>query len=170
MDKNVVIEIATGADCEELAKLKLKIWNTTYCEIYPKEKFVNYNYDEQKSKFEKCINDKNGVFYIARDVVKKQIVGYCYAGFSQRAYKSGVPEIILLYIAKEYQGHGIGRSLFEKCKEYFNKIGIAHFVVSCNKYNYPAQAFYKKMGGEIVCIDDDNPDKSLPQVKFWYEI
>ncbi len=170
MDKNIVIQIATSADCEELARLKLKIWNTTYCEIYPKEQFDNYNFDEQKSKFEKRVNDKNGVFYIARDITKKQIIGYCYAGFSQRAYKSDVPEIILLYILKDYQGRGIGRRLFEKCKDYFKQIGIAQFVVSCNKYNYSAQTFYKKMGGQIVHIDDDNLDKSLPQVKLWYEI
>jgi hypothetical protein len=47
---------------------------------------------------------------------------------------------------------------------------IHTFIVSCNKYNLGAQEFYKKMGGEIVHIDEDHRNKSRPQVKFLFNI
>ena len=48
--------------------------------------------------------------------------------------------------------------------------GVNEFFISCNKYNINGQKFYEKMGGKIINIDEDNIDKSIPQVKFHYDI
>lgn len=170
MKTEFIFEIANEQNCEELSKLKLKIWETTYRNIYPKEKFDNFDFKKQTEKFKGYVSDENGVFYVAKDNKSNAIVGYCYAGFSSRAFEKGVPEIILLYVLKEYQHQGIGRQFFEKCKQYFKDKGYAKFIISCNKYNHPAREFYAKMGGQIVHTDDDCDDKSLPQVNFLFEL
>lgn len=167
---NIDFEIAREKDCKELASLKLEVWKSTYIDIYPKEKFDNYDFDKQTEKFKNYISDKNGVFYVAKDLNSNRIVGYCYAGLSDRAYKEGVPEIILLYILQDYQHCGIGRCFFEKCRQYFLDKKYENFVISCNKYNYPAQGFYAKMGGRVIHIDEDNEDRSLPQIKYLYHV
>lgn len=75
-----------------------------------------------------------------------------------------------MYVLKNYQKCGIGRHFFEKCKQYFKNKGYKKFIISCNKYNYPAQSFYEKMGGQIIYVDDDSQDKSLPQIKYLYQL
>lgn len=43
MASSIIFQIADQQDCTELAKLKLAIWQTTYQDIYPKEKFDKFN-------------------------------------------------------------------------------------------------------------------------------
>lgn len=169
-EMNITFEIANENDCRELAGLKLEVWKTTYKGIYPKEKFENFDFEKQAEKFRGYILDKDGFFCIARDMLSKHIVGYCYAGLSSRGFKDGVPEIILMYVLDKYQKCGIGRRFFEECKRFLKSNGYSNFVISCNKYNYPAQGFYAKMGGQVIHIDEDNVDKSLPQIKYFYEV
>ncbi len=170
METNIVFRIANENDCFELAKLKLEVWKTTYQDIYPKEKFFNFNFEKQAEKFKGYILDKNGIFYIAKDEVADKVVGYCYAGISSRGFMDGVPEIILMYVLCEYQKCGIGRGFFKNCKDFLRTKGYKNFIISCNKYNRPAQAFYEKMGGRVIHIDEDDVDKSLPQIKYLYKL
>lgn len=170
MAASIIFQIADQQDCTELAKLKLAIWQTTYQDIYPKEKFDKFNFEEQAKRFRDYILDNNGMFYLAKDKTTNKIVGYCYAGHSSKNFQKGTPEIILLYVLNEYQHQGIGREFFEKSKQFFKNNGHNSFIISCNKYNHPAQYFYEKMGGKIIHTDDDNVDKSLPQIKYFYDI
>lgn len=170
MESNIQIEVANASQCMELAKLKLAVWKTTYQGIYPSEKFDNFDFGSQEKKFKNWMLDKDGVFYVARDEKLNKLVGYCYVGFSARAFKKGIPEIILLYILKEYQGCGIGRKFFEMSKNFLKEKGFDEFIISCNKYNLPAQKFYEKMGGKVIFVDDDNTDRSLPQIKYLYSL
>jgi len=87
-------------------------------------------------------------------------------GKSPRRQNSDETEIVLLYLLKEYQRLGIGKILFNFAKDIFKKSKLSHFVVYCNKYNKSAQNFYMKMGCEILSVDTDHVDKSLPQIKF----
>ena len=76
----------------------------------------------------------------------------------------------VLYLLKEYQRKGIGKRLFNIAANKIKESGYNEFFICCNKYNINAQEFYKKMGGIIDEIDDENIDKSIPQVKFIYKI
>ena len=75
-----------------------------------------------------------------------------------------------LYFLKDYQGHGLGSEVFKFAYNKMKEKEINEFFVACNKYNLPARKFYEKMGGEIIDIDEDNEDKSIPQVKYEYKI
>ncbi|MBR7162372.1 MAG: GNAT family N-acetyltransferase, partial [Clostridia bacterium] len=74
-------------------------------------------------------------------------------------------ELVLLSVIKEYQGKGIGRMMFDFGKDRLKRVGNS-FVIYCNKYNVKAQEFYKAMGCEVLSVDDDNPDRSIPQIKL----
>ena len=71
---------------------------------------------------------------------------------------------------EKYQRKGIGKRLFNIAANKIKESGYNEFFICCNKYNINAQEFYKKMGGIIDEIDDENIDKSIPQVKFIYKI
>ena len=91
-------------------------------------------------------------------------------GVPYRLYKDYQQEIGLLYLLKEYQRKGIGKKLFNIATNKIKENGYNEFFICCNKYNINAKKLYKKMGGIIDEIDDENIDKSIPQVKFIYKI
>ena len=163
-----IIRLATKNDLDELVELKRKVWNETYRGIYSDEMIDNFDYQKHYEKFLNIFNNQDVEIYVVE--ANNKLVGYMECGIPLRPYKDYQQEIGLLYLLKEYQGKGIGRELFNFG---FNKIkehGCNEFFISCNKYNTKAQGFYEKMGGVVDHIDEDNVDKTVPQVKFVYKI
>lgn len=163
-----LIRLANKNDAKELSKLKYNVWNTTYRGIYSDEKINNFDFEKNKNKFIDIINNPDIDLYVAEK--NNKLIGYMSCGTPLRPYKDYKQEIGLLYILKECQGLGIGKKLFNIAYNRIKEKGYNEFFVSCNKYNIPAQKFYEKMGGKIIHIDDDNKDKSIPQVKFLYKV
>ena len=81
------------------------------------------------------------LFVVLDDV---EIIGYVSCGKIMRAFDDHTHDIGLLYLLKEYHGKGIGVDLFQFAKNELKSQGITEFIVSCNKYNFSAQGFYKK--------------------------
>lgn len=160
------IRIATDEDCRSLATLKRRVWETTYRGIYPDEKLDKYDIDLNENKFKNMIKQKSQKLFVVLN--ESEIIGYMSCGKIMRPFDEHTHDIGLLYLAKEYQGKGIGLDLFQFAKNELKNQGVTEFIVSCNKYNISAQQFYKKMGGKIIKIDEDNKDKSIPQVKFQF--
>ena len=162
------IRIATDEDCRSLATLKRVVWETTYRGIYPDEKLDKYDIDLNENKFKNMIKQKSQKLFVVLN--GSEIIGYMSCGKIMRAFDKYTHDIGLLYLTKEYQGKGIGLDLFQFAKMELKNQGVTEFIVSCNKYNLPAQQFYKKMGGKIIKIEEDNEDKSIPQVKFQFMV
>ena len=162
------IRIATNEDCRSLAILKRMVWETTYRGIYPNEKLDKYDIDLNENKFKDMIKQQSQKLFVVLN--DSEIIGYMSCGKILRAFDEHTHDIGLLYLAKEYQGKGIGLRLFQFAKNGLKDQGVTEFIVSCNKYNLSAQQFYKKMGGKIIKVDEDNEDKSIPQVKFKFVV
>lgn len=161
------IEKVIKKDCKELSILKKRIWNTTYTGIYPDDKLKNYDFQENENKFIKMIEKHNQELYGVYD--ENKLIGYFSFGKILRSFQHYTHDIGLLYLMKEYQGKGIGTSILSFCKDRLYEMGVTEFIISCNKYNIHAQNFYKKNGGLIIHIDQDDEDHSLPQVKFLFK-
>lgn len=166
MSMKIEIVNANVQMCKELALIKRQVWESTYRGIYPDIKFDDFNVDNETEKFVNMLNNPKSSLYVA--LVDNKIVGYMAIGKSPRRIDVDYEEIVLLYILKDFQGLGIGKQFFDIAKEKLKKQNTDYFIVYCNKYNYNAQNFYKKMGCEVISVDDDNIDKSLPQIKFIY--
>lgn len=160
------IRIATNEDCRSLAILKRRIWETTYRGIYPDEKLDKYDIDLNENKFKDMIKQQSQKLIVVLN--DSEIIGYMSYGKILRGFDEHTHDIGLLYLEKEYQGKGIGLDLFQFAKNELKNQGVIEFIVSCNKYNLSSQQFYKKMGGQIIKVDEDNEDKSIPQVKFQF--
>ena len=50
---NYIIRLATEDDCNELAKLKHKVWQTTYRGIYSDDKIDDFDYEKSINSFKK---------------------------------------------------------------------------------------------------------------------
>lgn len=161
------IRIATNEDCRSLSILKKRVWESTYRGIYPNEKLDRYDIDLNENKFKDMIKQKAQKLFVVFNGC--EIIGYMSCGKIMRAFDEHTHDIGLLYLAKEYHGKGIGLDLFQFAKNELKNQGVTEFIVSCNKYNISAQKFYKKMGGKIIRVDEDNEDRSIPQVKFQFK-
>ena len=160
--------LATEEDCDELSKLKQKMWKETYRGIYSDDRINNYDFEKNRKMFLSFVNNPDIELYVVQD--KNKLVGYMACGIPYRPYKDYKQEIGLLYLLKKYQGKGIGRELFNIGYNKIKENGYDEFFISCNKYNVNAQQFYKKMGGVVDDIEEDKDDKALPQIKFLYKI
>lgn len=160
------IRIATYEDCRDLSILKRRVWETTYRGIYPNKKLVRYDIDLNENKFKDMIKQQSQKLFVVLN--DSQIIGYMSCGKIMRVFNKYTHGIGLLYLLKEYQGKGIGLHLFLFAKNELKNQGITEFIISCNKYNLSAQQFYEKIGGKIIKVDEDNEDKSIPQVKFLF--
>lgn len=98
------------------------------------------------------------------------IIGYMSCGRRAREPFSGMQEIGLLYVLREYQGLGVGRALFLTGRDAIRGDGHAEFIIVCNKYNAAAQGFYRVMGGAVVSTDADAEDRSVPRVYFRFSV
>lgn len=165
---DILIRKAFIKDCEELSKLKKEVWETTYRGIYSNDKIDKYNLENQTHKFRDLVNNHEINLFVV--IFDNQIIGYMSVGKPIRPFKYYEQEIGLLYILQKYQGKGIGKRLFKMAYDLIKEKNFKCFFISCNKYNYNSQKFYQKMGGKIVQVDNDDIDKSKPQIKFHYDI
>lgn len=162
------IRKTTKNDVEELSRLKQIMWMQTYRGIYSDDVIDNFDYEKHKNKFLKLIDNPDINFYVVES--DNKLIGYMTYGLPTRPFRDYEQEIGLLYLLKEYQRNGIGRELFNIAFNGIKEKGYKEFFISCNKYNVNAQEFYKKMGGEVIYIDEDNIDKSIPQMYFLYKL
>lgn len=158
------IREAEKCDCVKIAEIKRCIWQSTYRGIYPDSKIDGYNIGEQADRFEKLVDDKNLMLYVAQE--DKEIVAYMCCGKRYREAHGENYEIFLLGVLKEYQGRGVGTALFSTGCEILKSMGAQEVLIACNKYNFPAQRFYESKGCKSFHVDSDREDKSLPQIYY----
>ncbi len=147
----IVFRKAVTQDCLALSELKRAVWNTTYAGIYPQEKLDGYDVKKNEEIFRGIVKNPEIELYVAED--EGAIVGFMTVGKPYKLYKEYDQEVGLLYIRKDYQRKGLGRRFIEIAKEETVAKGFDRFVLSVNAQNAGAIAFYKAMGGEIVCDD-----------------
>ena len=147
----IVFRKAVTQDCLALSELKKAVWNTTYAGIYPQEKLDGYDVKKNEEIFCEIVKNPEIELYVAED--EGAIVGFMTVGKPYKLYEEYDHEVGLLYIRKDYQRKGLGRRFIEIAKEETVAKGFDRFVLSVNAQNAGAIAFYKAMGGEIVCDD-----------------
>ena len=163
-----LIRTACRYDCPVLAETKLKVWNETFIDIYPRERFINYSMAEQTEYFLNIVNDPNQSLYVLE--INGQCAGYMCCGAPFTPYLHYEQCINLLNLLKIAQGKGLGRKMFELAESIISFRGYAEFFLMCNKYNYPAQRFYEHMGGIKMLVDEDEENRSKPQIRYHFSI
>lgn len=162
----MLIRKAEREDAYELAILKFLVWTATYWDIYPREKFINYKFEEHAKKFVAAIENEQ-VYVIDQE---NRLVGVIIFGNIHHQYSDFKYELQQLMILEKYQVKGFGKMLMQVCTEYFKEKGIKEILINCNKYNTNAQKFYEKIGAKLISTDVDNYDKSIVQCHYSFEI
>ena len=152
-EEKIIYRKAELRDCHKLAELKGQVWKTTYRGIYTDEALDNYDVEKNTQIFEQICNNPDIELYLAES--ENEPVGLMTCGKPYKPIEGFFQEIGLLYIHKNFQCKGIGKNLIQLAKEQVRKNGFDRFVISVNRQNENAIAFYKKMGG-IEIAEDQN--------------
>lgn len=150
--------IANEDAAKVISELRHIIWGTTYRGIYSDEKIANFDYEGHRQRDLQRIQDSSYHVYLVMDTD----VPIGYFAFQD----TGTVYIQSLYIQQEYQHQGIGKRIFALIREYCQSHGLNKFTCNCNSHNYPAQNFYRSMGGTIIKRDEGHDDKYDDQVTF----
>ena len=149
---NIAYRLAIPADCRAIAQLKGEVWNTTYAGIYPEERLRGYDVDHNERIFAGIVANPAIDLHVATDA--GHIVGFMTCGALFRPVEGFQREIGLLYIRQSHQRMGIGRAFFAIARDSFRRDGVERFIVSVNRQNAGALAFYRAMGGMPVRHSD----------------
>lgn len=154
--------LAKEADAEAIARLRQRIWATTYRGIYPDEMIDRFDYAWHTARdLSRIRSEAYLVFLIMEDT---NPVGYL------TLKKGGPLQLLSLYVCKEQQHRGIGRAAFAQIRQYCAENGLNGFACQCLPQNASAMAFYHAMGGVITARDEGNAEPWQDSVTFSFSV
>lgn len=154
----VGFELATEDDAKTIIELRKQIWATTYRGFYPDSMIDDF--DDTWHLEKELGRIRHPQYRVYRIVKDDRNIGY----LSMR--KTDVVMLQSLYVLKEYQHQGIGRTAFEFAKQYCRENGADSFVCHCLPENWNARKFYEKMGGKVFDADMDNEESWMNSVIY----
>jgi RimJ/RimL family protein N-acetyltransferase len=139
------IRQAENRDAGKFATLMQEVENTSDFMLFgPGER--QFNPDAQRKMINVFCSEANSNIFLAE--ADGDFIGYLIAkgGSAPRIKHSAY---LVIGIKKQYQGKGVGTSLFGVLLEWARAIGVHRLELTVNTRNQGAIALYKKMGFEI---------------------
>ncbi len=159
---NVEFVRACESDASIIARMRQRVWQSTYRGIYPNDMIDGFDYKWHAER------DAMRIGSTAYDVYLIRCDGEN-AGYMILCKKSGLL-LQSLYVLREYQKLGIGRCAFEYLKEYCVQNGYSEFICHCQPQNMNALRFYQKMGGVKIGEDIGNEESWQDSVILEFEV
>lgn len=145
----MIIRRATIDDKKELIRLIIKFDNNTQktlSQIQTKIRAYRDLAQMTKDRVSKYFSDPNYIVYVAED--NGTLRGYASGEIQEKKYriydKAGYVEN--WYVEKDFQSHGIGKQMFDKLVDAFEKEGCTHVALDTSIENEKAIGIYEHMG------------------------
>ena len=165
----MLIRKAEIEDVKGIAKVHVDSWRTTYKGIVPDTFLKSLSYEQRELIWKKGIKE-NHVFIAENE--NGRIVGFSTGGKERTGkYEAYTGELYAIYLLKEYQGKGIGRSLVQSVVNDLNGKNLNSMLIWAIEEN-PACRFYEALGGKQVDTEEiEIAGKKLSEVAYgWNEI
>lgn len=144
------IREANIKDVEGLARVHVLSWRETYQGLISDTYLTKLSIEQRKKNWIWTFNNLkiNESIYIAEDMEGK-IVGFSSSGENRNAEYEFDGELYAIYLLKDYQNKGIGRTLFEVSVDRLRSSGYKSMMLWVLKDN-PTLGFYKRLGGAVA--------------------
>lgn len=166
-----MIRKANKNDSEQITKIHINSWKTTYNNFFSKELFINQEkkFDESNTRIKKAIELNNEYHYIVYEE-NNTIKGFaCYGNARGFKFKD-MGEVYSIYLEKKYQGYGIGTKLMVESFNLLKKEGFNKIIVRCLKGN-TSEIFYQKLGGKLIDFETNKVDnKNIIENVYLFKI
>ncbi len=156
MDQGFVVRKARHGDEAGTGRVHVDTWRHAYDGLIAKDFLERLSYERSQRNWERAL-DKSAVYYVA--TVGERIVGFAIGGPTQvdhgsgdrdRAGSAGVGEIFAIYVLPEYQGYGIGCTLFQALVRELQNRGFRPLELRVLKANQQARSFYERQGWRLL--------------------
>ncbi|MFC6464522.1 GNAT family N-acetyltransferase [Marinilactibacillus sp. GCM10026970] len=137
-------------DAEQVARVQVESWRSTYNGIVP-EKFLNkMNYDFYTNRFQTYFSENSPISYVAIND-SNQIVGFITGGRNRlvKAHPEYDCELHAIYILEAYQGNQLGKKLVSHLMDDLLRLNHKKMLVQVLAAN-KAIKFYEKLGGKYL--------------------
>jgi len=133
-----------------LANVHVKTWQHSYKGIIDQDYLDSLDLKQREERWVNIfqIQDRKSQIYVLLNN-KDQVIGFYSIGESREKEHDFTHELWAIYILPEYQGHGLGRFMFEDIKHKLHALNAKSLCVVVLQEG-PAVAFYKKMGAQII--------------------
>lgn len=168
------LRLATLNDQAEIARLHCDSWHDTFIKLVPD--LVKLRGDEYPRRFKawgEFLQDEQLFNYVAVDKTEK-IIGFAQGSKvkQNRNLPSYDGELILLYVASDKKGQGIGKSLIKTVAKNLKSQGHKSMVVVSWSINHPARAVYEYLGATFIkeIVQEENGFDNSQTVYGWQDI
>jgi ribosomal protein S18 acetylase RimI-like enzyme len=143
----VTVRPAQLADAAGIARVHVETWRAAYPGIVPKDYLVSMTEPRQTALWEASIRRARGAdtVLVAEGGGSAGIVGFGNCGRARRGEAMG--EVFTLYVANDWQGRGIGRTLLGRLFDSLHGHDLNEVMIWVLSAN-PARFFYEAMGGK----------------------
>ncbi len=159
---------ATPKDAPILAATRQKVWAATYRGIYPDEMIDNFDYEWHIQREQN--NLQNPMVHTYLVLAERECVGYfTYFLRETPLWRDFHVRLFSLYLLPEYQGHGMGRAIFQYVAQQCRLAGYDKLYLSCAPQNEKAMGFYRHLGGQMISQDvgHENPAEDTVEFEFY---
>ncbi len=144
----MLIRQASIGDAAGIAQVHIDTWRTSYPGIVPQDYLDNLSYEIHTQHWITWLSNPQTHAYIAEDETG-QIVGFVSGGPGRDDDLQYQAELYAIYILKDYQGQGNGRSLTRTLVERLLQEGMSSMLL-WTLLAGPASRFYESLGGKQV--------------------
>ncbi len=154
--------LAREEDASFIARMRQRVWESTYRGIYSDEMIDCFDYQWHTQK--DMLRIKSAAYEVYLIQCDQRSVGYMIL------YKANGLLLQSLYVLKEYQRCGIGTRAFSYVRTYCAGNGYGSFICHCQPENKSALRFYEKMGGVKIGEDMENEESWQNSVILEFEV
>lgn len=159
-----IIRAAESRDIDQLARVHVDSWLTTYRGIVPDSYLDNMKLGSRIELWTRVLDPSNETTIFVLDNPAGEVAGFINGGICRDQELDIEAEVYSLYMLQEAQGKGHGRRLMERMIGHFREQGYDSMFVWVLEDN-PALQFYRKMGGRFLMRDDIQiGGEALPEV------
>ena len=149
----MIIREAKLADAEEIARVHVDTWRTTYQDIIPESYLTRLSYQKRKESWTNMLSSstegKTDYWVYVVENKTRQIIAFADGGLERNGNSIYQGELYAIYILEAYQGQGIGTKLVKNIAEKLSQSGLESMLVWVLADN-PACQFYQALGGQQV--------------------
>ncbi|MCY9547834.1 GNAT family N-acetyltransferase [Lysinibacillus xylanilyticus] len=142
------IRKANSQDAQDIAKVHVDSWRTTYKGILPDDFLNNLSYEQRTELWKKNISDATNYVLVAENE-QNEIIGFATGATRKTNSVPNATDLTSIYLLEEYQGIGIGKQLLTEIFAYFKLKGYEKVFVEVLAEN-KTRNFYEYYGAQYV--------------------
>lgn len=145
---NIQIRKAVLEDSEEIAKVHVESWRTTYSGIMKDSIIAGLDVGKRTELWKNNLTIEGNLVVVAEK--KGQIIGFaCGSAVKEGEYPEYDGDVTAIYFYKEEQGNGYGKLLLDALFQEFCQKGFRNAIVKVLDQNN-SRYFYEKLGARLI--------------------